>query len=128
MQQTILVADDEPIIRDFLADLLREEGYAVLTAADGRTALAAVGRTSPDLVISDVMMPGVDGVDVARSLRERGIPVVLMTAAGRCPSLPGVTCVPKPFDLDAMLATVDRELHWTGSSTDGVAPLAAAAD
>ena len=112
MDRTILVADDEPTIRDLLAEVLHDEGYAVVTAPDGAAALEAAERTRPDLVLSDVTMPGADGVAVAQRLRERGIPVVLMSAAGRCPALPGVPCIAKPFDLGDVVAAVDRALGW----------------
>ena len=125
MDRTILVADDEPTIRDLLAEVLKDEGYAVLTAPDGAAALEAADRTRPDLVLSDVTMPGVGGVTVARRLRERGIPVVLMSAAGRCPALPGVPCVPKPFDLGDVVAAVDRALHQARGATAAPALLAA---
>ena len=65
--QSILVVDDDPAIRDALALLLEEEGYVVHTAPDGLAALAVVARDSPDLVITDLYMPGLDGVGTDRA-------------------------------------------------------------
>ena len=115
MTPTILVVDDEPHIADLLAEALGDEGYRVRRAYDGLAALAAADEADPDVVVTDVMMPGLDGVDLARRLRERGVPVVLMSAARTTVDLPGVRFVPKPFDLDEMLAAVSRALRPTGT-------------
>lgn len=81
MPRTILVADDEPAIRNLLRDFLEAQGYAVVTAADGKEALAVARASSPDLILLDVMMPWVDGFDVVRELRREGeTPVILLTA------------------------------------------------
>ena len=115
MSGTVLVVDDDAGIADLLADLLAEEGYAVKTAADGAEALAEVERAPVDLVLTDVMMPGVDGVTLSRRLRQRGnpTPVVLMSAVYDDVDLPGVRFVPKPFDLDHMVEIVDSVLAET---------------
>lgn len=78
----ILVAEDDTAVRDALTRSLRFEGYAVDIAADGAQALRSVLATEPDALVLDVMMPGVDGLDVCRSLREQGIvvPVLMLTA------------------------------------------------
>ncbi|WP_144127716.1 response regulator transcription factor [Catellatospora sichuanensis] len=78
----ILVADDDTAVRDSLARSLRFEGYAVDVSADGAEALASMLVAEPDALVLDVMMPGVDGLDVCRSLRGRGIvvPVLMLTA------------------------------------------------
>ena len=111
-RRRVLVADDDPVILGFLAALLADEGYAVRCAFDGREALAKLARERVDLVVSDVMMPRLDGVALTQTLRERGdrTPVVLMSAAYADVDLPGVRFVPKPFDLDQMVAVVERAL------------------
>jgi len=80
---TVLVVDDVADARDVLARLLRFGGYKSVTAEDGPGALAAVESDAPDLVLLDLMMPGMDGVEVLRRLREdprwRDLPVVLFT-------------------------------------------------
>ncbi len=112
-QKTILVVDDERPICNLLAELFDEEGYRVYRAYDGMTALATAERYRPDLILSDVMMPGLDGVSLTRRLRERGqrVPVVLMSAVYADVDLPHVRFVPKPFDVDNVLAVVERLIH-----------------
>jgi two-component system response regulator MprA len=79
---TILVVDDDASIRRMLERTLASEEYEVATAADGGTALAAVERSLPDLLVLDVAMPGLDGLAVCRRLRDKGLalPILLLTA------------------------------------------------
>jgi len=106
----VLVADDDPAVLGLVADLLTEEGYRVARARDGAEALAVARADPPDLVVSDVGMPRLDGLGLAERLREQGVPVVLMSAVAE--RLPWVSCavVAKPFDLDDLLAAVRRAL------------------
>jgi len=78
----ILVVDDEAGMRDLLRILLEKEGYEVLTAGDGATGLALAMNRAPSLVISDIKMPGLDGVGLLAGLREHGftMPVIMITA------------------------------------------------
>src|SRR5438093_6087569 len=80
----ILVVDDEVNARTALAELLRDEGYAVETAADGFKALPKLDDFAPDLVLTDLKMPGLDGLELMRKARERDPEraVVVMTAFG----------------------------------------------
>jgi DNA-binding response OmpR family regulator len=78
---TVLVVDDEPIVRDVVVRFLRREGYRTLEAGDGDTALALVETESPDLVVLDLMLPGTDGMSVCRRIRARSeLPVIMLTA------------------------------------------------
>jgi two-component system alkaline phosphatase synthesis response regulator PhoP len=126
-QKTILVVDDERTICDLLADLFEDEGFDVRRAYDGSTALALAEHERPDLILSDVMMPGLDGVTLTRHLRDRGLrtPVVLMSAVYADIDLPHVRFVPKPFDVDDILAVVERLLRSSTrpSSRTGLARL-----
>jgi DNA-binding response OmpR family regulator len=80
---TVLVVDDEAIVRDVVARYLRREGFEVLEAADGDAARAAVLGGGPDLVVLDVMLPGVDGLELCRWIRGRSdVPVIMLTARG----------------------------------------------
>lgn len=108
MVQTILVVDDEHDITEVLAEVFDQEGYRVQRADNGRQVLDTIERDPPDVIITDVMMPVIDGVTLTRHLRDRGdqTPVVLMSAAFRDLALPGVRFVPKPFNLDHILRTV----------------------
>ncbi len=110
---TILVVDDEVAIAEVLQDLLEDEGYRVVTASNGREALACVADVRPDVVMSDVMMPMMDGWQLCEVLQTDpsfpSIPIVLMSAAAQPHSRDGCSStgfVPKPFNLDAVLRTI----------------------
>ena len=81
---TVLVVDDDPTVREVVATYLRRDGLDVLEAADGPAALTADADAEPDLVVLDLMLPGLDGLEVFRRLRARrgGVPVVMLTARG----------------------------------------------
>ncbi len=77
----VLVVDDEPNLRHTLGFALRQEGYEVITAEDGEQGLDAVTRAAPDVVILDVMLPKIDGFEVARRIRrDSDVPILLLTA------------------------------------------------
>jgi len=79
----VLVVDDEPMVRDVLARYLEKEGFAVEVAEDGERALAVYEAMSPDLVLLDLMLPKLDGLEVFRRIRERtATPVIMLTAKG----------------------------------------------
>jgi len=80
---TILLVDDEPTLRDAVGYSLRREGYGVVYAADGVEALRVARAAPPDLVVLDVMLPGMDGLQVCRTLRaESTVPILLLSAKG----------------------------------------------
>ena len=83
MPHDILVIDDDAAVLATIADILRDEGYCVRTAANGKEGLAAAEQQRPALILLDMRMPGMDGWGVARALRHRGLdgPPVVMTAA-----------------------------------------------
>ncbi len=114
MDRTVLVVDDDRHIVGVLAEVLESEGYAVRKAYDGMDALQEAAIAPPDLVLSDVAMPRLNGIALAQRLRERGVPVVLLSAAVADPRLAGVPFVPKPFDLDRILGLVTHFLARTG--------------
>ena len=81
MARTILVVDDETTLRETLADALEAEGFKVVEAADGREALAKFRSERPDLVLLDLMLPELSGVEVCRIIRaESSVPIVMLTA------------------------------------------------
>jgi len=81
MARTILVVEDEPTLRETLAEALEADGFRVIAAADGREALAKFRRDAPDLVVLDLMLPDLAGIEVCRIIRaESGIPIVMLTA------------------------------------------------
>jgi CheY-like chemotaxis protein len=106
--QSILVVDDDPAIRDALALLLEEEGYVVLAAPDGLAALEVVTRHSPDLVITDLYMPELDGVGLIARLRSErpDLPIIVVSAGIQVSPPDGVPFFAKPFDSEYLLAIV----------------------
>jgi DNA-binding response OmpR family regulator len=81
MTQSILVIDDEARIVKLVRDYLERAGFQVLTARDGETALQVARLERPDLIVLDLMLPGLDGLDVCRRLRqESGVPIIMLTA------------------------------------------------
>ena len=81
MKRTILVVDDEPTLRETLVEALEAEGYRAISAADGREALAHFRAERPDLVLLDLMLPELSGIEVCRIIRaESGVPIVMLTA------------------------------------------------
>jgi len=118
-ERAILIVEDEEPIRRGLREAFRSEGYRVLEAADGLTALAIGLREDPDLVILDVMLPGIDGFEVLRRWRADGVdtPVIVLTARGLEPDrveglrLGADDYVVKPFGIDELLARVAARLR-----------------
>jgi two-component system response regulator MprA len=118
----ILVVDDEPAVQASLGRLLRQAGYDVDGVADGRQALAAIGETTPDAVVLDVMMPGLDGLEVTRRLRDMGdrTPVLLLTARHQVSDrVAGLDAgaddyLSKPFAAEELLARLRALLRRAG--------------
>jgi CheY-like chemotaxis protein len=112
----ILIVDDEPALREILASVLADEGYAVQTATDGRSALDLIAAAPPDLVITDLSMPRLDGWGLLAQVRQDDptLPVLLISAvhpsvSGRSPAAPDHTAfLAKPFDLDVLLERITR--------------------
>ena len=84
MPETILVVEDEPSLQETLAYNLTKQGYQVESAADGRLALDTARRLKPDLILLDIMLPGLNGVDVCKTLRRENFqaPIIMLTARG----------------------------------------------
>ena len=116
----ILCVDDDPLILQMLGDILRFHGYTVVTAPDGEAGLDAALRERPDLVLLDVMMPGIDGFDVCRLLKThatlRTIPVVILTAmndaklSARAFEAGAVLALQKTVETSAVLRTIEAAL------------------
>jgi CheY-like chemotaxis protein len=108
----VLIVDDEADIREVVSEALSFEGHEVLTAVDGISALRACYAHSPDLVLLDLMMPGMTGWEFrAAQLRDpaiAGIPVVVVSALGRDTRIDATGFLPKPFSLDALVEVVRR--------------------
>ena len=104
---TCLVVDDEPAILRLVAVVLRDLGCETLTAVNAESALEIVETTEPDFVISDVKLPGIDGVELASRLKSNGAfenkPVLLMSAFGEPRRHKGDGFLAKPFDIDSLI-------------------------
>lgn len=79
-KEQILVVDDEEDIRELIQFNLEREGYSVLTAASGEEALSMAQHAKPNLIVLDLMLPGIDGIDVCKALSDYGIPILMVTA------------------------------------------------
>ncbi|WP_163559507.1 response regulator [Halomonas sp. NO4] len=112
----VLVVDDEPNIVLSLEFLMQQAGFEVITAEDGEAALAAVGDSTPDLVLLDISLPGISGFDVLEQLRgdphHRRLPIIMLTAHGREVerekglALGADDYVTKPFSTQALVEKV----------------------
>jgi two-component system OmpR family response regulator len=122
----VLVVDDEPSIVDAVSTALRYEGFDVSTRSTGRAALAAAQEAPPDLVVLDIMLPDLDGLEVTRRLREDGIkvPVLFLTARDSVDDkIAGLTIggddyMTKPFSLAEVVARVRAILRRTHGERD----------
>jgi two-component system OmpR family response regulator len=122
----VLVVDDEPSITDLVALALRYEGFTVEKAATGRAALAAVGRFKPDLIVLDVMLPDLSGLDVLRRLSSEGrrVPVIFLTARDATEdkvhglTIGGDDYVTKPFSIEELVARVRVVLRRHGEDVE----------
>ncbi|MEV7075368.1 response regulator transcription factor [Streptomyces sp. NPDC091972] len=132
MPQNVLLAEDDRAIRHALERALILEGYQVTAVADGVEALAQAHRTPPDVLVLDVMMPGIDGLQVCRVLRAEGdrTPILMLTALVETQDrIAGLDAgaddyVVKPFDVEEVFARLRALLRRT--SPDGMAPAGAA--
>jgi len=127
----VVVVDDEPSLRDLLVASLRFAGFDVATASSGHDALEVIAQVEPDLVVLDVMLGDIDGFEVTRRLRERGIrvPVLFLTARDDVAStVAGLTVggddyVTKPFSLEELVARIRAVLRRTHETDDDSAVL-----
>ncbi len=127
---SILVVDDEPTVTDVVARYLKRAGYSTRVAGDGYEAIRLAGAERPDLVVLDLMLPGLGGLEVMRRLRERDRPsVILLTAKGEATDrviglrLGADDYVVKPFSPAELVARVDAVLRRLDTSPDTEPPL-----
>jgi DNA-binding response OmpR family regulator len=128
---SILVVDDEPTITDVVSRYLERAGYTTRIAGDGAHALRLAGESRPDLVVLDLMMPGMDGLEVMRRLREHErVSVILLTAKGEHSDriiglrLGADDYVVKPFSPAELVARVDAVLRRVDNSPALEEPIA----
>ena len=120
MQGTLLVVDDEPQILRAVSGLLQDEGFEVLTAPDGETALKMVAAEVPDLVLLDIALPGLDGLEALTELKRQHplLPVIMVSAYGsvenavKATRLGAFDFIEKPPNADKILLSVRNALEW----------------
>lgn len=132
---TILVVDDEPQIRRALRTNLTVRGYEVLEAGDGRAALTAIADHHPDLVLLDLGLPGLDGIEVLHGLRGwSDVPVIVLTVRDReddkveALDAGAVDYVTKPFGMNELLARMRAQLRSAKAAQGDLVPLVATDD
>jgi two-component system OmpR family response regulator len=123
---TVLVVDDEPVLAEMMSMALRYEGWEVTTAGDGRTAIAKAREARPDVVVLDVMLPDMTGLEVLGRLRAQlpSLPVLLLTAKDSVEDrIAGLTAggddyVTKPFSIEEVVLRLRSLLRRTGVATE----------
>ncbi len=121
MPETILVVEDEPSLQETLAYNLQKQGYLVETAIDGQNALETARRIKPDLILLDIMLPRLDGIEVCKTLRREGFqaPILMLTARDdEIDRVVGLEIgaddyVTKPFSMRELIARVKAQLRRT---------------
>jgi len=115
---TVLVVDDEPAILRIIAVILKDLGCEAHTAPDAETALDLLRASKPDAIITDVRLPGIDGVELAHRVKMdpklASTPLLLMSAYGEPVNHKGDDFLPKPFDIDQLTAFISRHLAIDG--------------
>ncbi len=127
--QQILIVDDDADTRDVVRQLLHDEGYAVAACAEGRAALQAFRDTGPDLVLLDVLMPGLDGLSICLAIRaESDVPIMFLSVKGQATEqaiglrLGADDYLAKPFDADELVARIRDLLRRARRSRQQPAP------
>jgi two-component system, OmpR family, response regulator MtrA len=123
----ILVVDDDVALAEMISIVLRGEGFIPLQAFDGAQALATLEETQPDLILLDVMLPGLDGIEVCRTIRETsGVPIIMLTAKGDTTDVvQGLESgaddyVVKPFNPKELVARIKTRLRPTAEGSQSV--------
>ncbi|BBI31077.1 response regulator [Cohnella abietis] len=123
-KKRLLIVDDQVGIRILLLEVFATEGYETFQAANGRTALEIVRSHRPDLVLLDMKIPGMDGLEILKQIKEhdRSIKVIMMTAYGELDMIKEATDLgalmhfTKPFDIDEMRLAVNMQMGEGSSS------------
>lgn len=118
--ESILVVDDETVVREVIKHHLELEGYQVITAGDGHSALSLVNNHEPHLIILDILLPDIDGIEVCRIIRKTSnVPIIFLSAKGQLTDIVlglgvgGDDYITKPFNVVELLARVKANLRRT---------------
>lgn len=119
---TILVVDDEPFILKVISGILEREGYNVVVASSGELALTLLGTFSISLVLTDIMMPGMDGVQLAQAILKSRPELPVLFVSGRCDLIPReMKCgyIPKPFSANDLVSRVAEFFNCSENQLGG---------
>ncbi|MEY4480350.1 MAG: response regulator receiver protein [Bacillota bacterium] len=128
-ERKILIVDDQMGIRMLLSEVLKSEGYTIIEASNGVVALELASREQPDLILLDMKLPGMDGLQILKSLRANGVSVsvIMMTAYGELElineaiALGAKSHFTKPFDIDDLIVLVNQHFGLQTGENEGVA-------
>jgi len=128
MTKTIMIVDDEPSIRTSLEGVLEDEGYKVLCASDGKEALKSMEEEMPDLILLDIWMPGIDGIETLKRMRSLhpGLQVIMISGHGSIETAVTATklgaydFIEKPLSLERTLVTIQNALNFRQLSDDNI--------
>ena len=129
MAATILMVDDDPATRRLVCALLKQEGYRTLEAGNGTEALELLRKETPDLILLDIIMPGVDGFEVCKAIREdprmTNVPVIMLSVVSdqvRDSMIEADDYMTKPFAPQDLISKVEALMAQRSSSRDRKAP------
>ncbi len=115
-QKSVLIVDDDPDIRHILQEVFRDQGFLVTTASNGEVAIRALSTVDPDVIVLDIHMPIMDGIEFATAYQARPgrhAPIVVFSTAAesqRVQAICPASVVSKPCDLDRLIAVVEEQL------------------
>jgi len=120
MTKTIMIVDDEPSIRTSLEGVLEDEGYKVICASDGNEALKSMEEERPDLILLDIWMPGIDGIETLKRVRSLhpGLQVIMISGHGSIETAVTATklgaydFIEKPLSLERTLVTIQNAINF----------------
>ena len=120
MFPSILIVDDEPSILQSLGGLLSDEGFEIITASNGYEALKIIDRESPDLVLLDIWMPGIDGIETLKEIKKDNpyIQVIIITGHGnietavKATKLGAFDLIEKPLSIDRVIVSINNALDF----------------
>lgn len=124
LEKKLLIVDDQYGIRILLNEVFKKDGYETFQAASGTQALEIIEHDKPDLVLLDMKIPGMDGIEILRRIKkyDSSIQVIMMTAYGELDmineamSLGAITHFAKPFDIDEVREVIKKQLYAIGSA------------
>ena len=124
MNRRIVIVEDDPTIQNTLRDILLDEGYEAMTAGDGEAALELIPTYQPGLILLDLRMPLIDGIEFVERYHKEPVPhvpIIVLSASNEAkhvPSLEVAAFLPKPFTIDALLELVVHYIHPSAAAAE----------